>query len=243
MADQTAITTNFSQETIEKTRHYMGQQQAAAAARSAVTAKQMLDEIARHIKPGVKESEIQAFSKNLFKENGLRTWHLPYVRFANHTLLTFKDKTTDDYILQENDIAFVDIGIVEEEIEGDIGDTYVFGIQHEHVRLQQAARTIFRDAENHWHTTNCTGIELYKHILATAEKLDVLFNLDPAGHLIGTFPHRGWKEGLNHYPEPVLPGTWILEIQIKHPRLPYGAFYEDLLLKDYVKMINNHERQ
>ena len=25
-------------------------------------------------------------------------------------------------------------------------------------------------------------------------------------------------------------GLWILEIQIAHPQLPYGAFYEDLLI-------------
>lgn len=25
-------------------------------------------------------------------------------------------------------------------------------------------------------------------------------------------------------------GVWILEIQIKHPELPYGAFFEDLLI-------------
>ncbi|NDG05259.1 MAG: hypothetical protein EB121_07950 [Alphaproteobacteria bacterium] len=68
--------------------------------------------------------------------------------------------------------------------------------------------------------------------------MDVRFNLDPAGHLIGAFPHRGWKEGLNNFPEAVVPGTWILEIQVRHPTLPFGAFYEDLLLKNYVKEVD-----
>ena len=54
--------------------------------------------------------------------------------------------------------------------------------------------------------------------------------LAPAGHLIGSFPHLGWKEGLNNYPYLPEPGIWILEIQIRHPELPYGAFYEDVLL-------------
>lgn len=29
--------------------------------------------------------------------------------------------------------------------------------------------------------------------------------------------------------EPQYQGLWILEIQIAHPDLPYGAFFEDLL--------------
>ena len=56
------------------------------------------------------------------------------------------------------------------------------------------------------------------------------FNLNPAGHLIGSFPHKGWKEGLNTYPYVPEPGYWILEIQIRHTEKSYGAFYEAVLL-------------
>jgi hypothetical protein len=51
-----------------------------------------------------------------------------------------------------------------------------------------------------------------------------------AGHRIADFPHtarrRGSIEKLEYIPAT---NRWILEIQIRHPEKPFGAFFEDLL--------------
>jgi hypothetical protein len=75
-----------------------------------------------------------------------------------------------------------------------------------------------------------SGIELYRHIHRRTEQAGFVFQLQPAGHLIGSFPHLGWKEGLNTYPYTPEPGIWILEVQMRHPDKPCGAFYEAVLL-------------
>lgn len=217
-------------ERLERTRHYLSEQDVVLAKESAQLAHRLLDEILSKIVPGVRESEIKEYALSCFASNGIeKTWHPPYVRFAEHTLLTFQDKAKEDLTLRENDIAFVDIGVVKQGIEGDAGRTVVVGKENLFVSLQGASEQIFRDARDFWKSANPTGIVLYEFIHACAKKLGVIFSLDPAGHLIGSHPHRGWKRGINHYPEKIEAGKWILEIQIRHPELSYGAFYEDLL--------------
>ena len=221
---------NATDDQMELTRSYELKQLPEKAKESAILAHEVLDIIIDFIQPGIKESEVKQYALTVFADHGIeRTWHQPYVRFADHTLLTFKGKAKEDYSLGEVDIAFVDIGIVKDGIEGDAGRTIVFGKLPEHHRLQQASEAIFSEARQFWKQTDPTGIELYEYIQLLVEKMDVKFNLDPAGHLIGAFPHRGWKKGINHYPEKVAAGCWILEIQICNVSQQCGAFYEDLL--------------
>jgi len=215
---------------IEKTHRYLENQDTIRNIAAAKLAHHLLGGIIAAIKPGVRESEIKQFALELFAKNGIeRTWHPPYVRFGEHTLLTFMDKAKEDRVLADTDIAFVDIGIVLEGIEGDAGRSVQFGDNQLHKKLQVASESIFHDARAFWKENNPTGIALYDHIHALAKAQGLLFSLDPAGHLIGEFPHRGWKRGINHFPEPVEAGKWILEIQVRHPELPVGSFYENLL--------------
>lgn len=218
-------------EKIEKTHAYLEQQNVALAIESATVARAILAEVLAILKPGILESEVKQFALDCFSRHGIeRTWHPPYVRFASHTLLTFQQRATDDLGLQETDIAFIDLGIVHNGIEGDVGDSIVFGNHTEHQRLVNAAKQIFAEAVAFWKRENPTGIVLYEYIYSLAEKFNVRWNLDPAGHLIGAFPHRGWKRGINTYPETIEAGKWILEIQIRHEELDFGSFYEDLLV-------------
>lgn len=215
---------------IEKTHRYLENQDTVKNIAAAKLAHHLLDEILAQIKPGVRESEIKQYALDCFARNGIeRTWHPPYVRFGEHTLLTFMDKAKEDRVLAETDIAFVDIGIVLEGIEGDAGRSVQFGGNPLHKKLQSASESIFHDARSFWKEKNPTGIVLYEHIHALAKAQGFVFCLDPAGHLIGEFPHRGWKRGINHFPETVEAGKWILEIQVRHPELPVGSFYENLL--------------
>lgn len=217
-------------ERLARTSDYCAAQDAEAAIASAKLAHALLDEVLAALRPGMRESEVKLFAQACFTRHGIeRVWHPPYARFGEHTLLTFQDRATDDRVLQEEDIAFVDLGIVKDGIEGDAGRTVVFGNHAELHRLAEASQGIFAQAAEFWRATNPTGIALYEHIYALAAQWHLQWNLDPAGHLIGAFPHKGWKRGINHFPERIEPGKWILEIQLRHPELPFGAFYEDLL--------------
>ena len=223
---QKDLETDFS-----NTDAYIGKQDAGKNREATELAHFILDEILAFIKPGIKESEVKAFSEERFEAHHIeRPWHLPYIRFGENTLMTFRNKATNDLILEANDIAFADIGIVREGVEGDAGRTVAFGSDPLFHDLQKASELIFTEAVAFWKQNNPTGEALYEFTHSLAKKRGFVFNLDPAGHLIGTFPHRGWKRGINHYPHTIATGVWILEIQIRHPTLPYGAFFEDILI-------------
>lgn len=219
---------------IQRTHDYTAKQDTDSAVIQAKLAHHILDEIIAFTRPGVKESEVREYALSRFEAHDIESmWHPPYIRFGEHTLLTFMDKAKEDFILQEHDIAFIDIGIVKNGIEGDAGRSFTYGNDPICDHLISASQTLFHEARDFWEKNNPIGTVLYEHIHATAKKMNVHFILDPAGHLIGTFPHKGWKRGLNHFPEYITSGTWILEIQIRHPEKSVGAFYEDLLYSTF----------
>ena len=216
---------------IEKTNSYIHQNPADEIVKTAILAKQILDDIEKRIQPGISESEATEGSHLIFKTYDIdKLWHRPLIRFNQNTLCTFKDRPNNNYILQQEDIAFIDIGIVKNGIEGDVGKTIVFGDNKEFIRLKNLSEILFNEAVTFWKEMNPTGIQLYEFIHAQTKKYNVIFNLSPAGHLIGAFPHtHAWTKGANTYPEKLSANGWILEIQIKSPILPFGAFYESLL--------------
>ena len=219
-------------ELINKTNLYTAQNQSKAILDVSVIAQNILNEIIDIIRPGISESEATDAAHIIFKKHGIeKLWHRPFIRFNQNTLCTFKDRPATNYILQEEDIAFIDIGIVKDGIEGDVGKTIVFGENKEFSHLKNTSEILFQEGVRYWKNENPTGIELYEFITREAKHRDVLFNLSPAGHLIGAFPHtHAWTKGANTYPEKLTAGGWILEIQIKSLNQPFGAFYEGLLI-------------
>lgn len=216
---------------ITKTNEYTASNSSDAIITAANLANNILNDICSIIKPGISESQATALTHQIFLDYGIdKLWHRPLIRFNQNTLCTFKDRPAIDYVLQESDIAFVDIGIVKDGIEGDVGATLVFGDNEEFLHLKRVSELLFHEAINFWKQHNPTGIELYKYISARAYDHHVEFNLSPAGHLIGAFPHtHAWTKGGNTFPEPLKEYGWIIEIQIKSTSQPYGAFYEGLL--------------
>jgi len=198
-------------------------------------AAKMLDEIADGLRPGMTEVEARQMADDIFARHGVeKHWHRPYINFGAHSILTFIDpKPKDILTLQEDDIVTLDIGPVIRieglEIEGDIGKTVVFGDNPLFQRLKQASEEIFEQACNYWRKNQPSGIELYRYIHQLTEQTGFVFHLEPAGHLIGSFPHLGWKHGLHTYPHKPEPGIWILEIQMRHRVEPYGSFQEAVL--------------
>lgn len=191
----------------------------------------LLDEVVQILKPGVSESKVRLEAVEIFKKQGIeKSWHNPYIRFGTNTILTFKDKPAEDRILQDEDIAYIDIGPIINGVEGDAGCTLVLGENNLFHELKFQSESIFNLAVEYWKENKPTGIELYKYIYKLTDDSGFIFNLDPAGHLIGSFPHKGWKDGLHTYPYVPEAGYWILEIQIKHQEKPYGAFFEKILI-------------
>ena len=220
----------FIDQDIEATTAYAAQQDLAKSIEANDLAHKVLDEILAVVRPGCRESEVKAHTYAVYEAHAVeRPWHMPYIRFGAHTLLTFRDKPKEDLVLGENDIAFVDIGIVKNGVEGDAGRTIVFGEDAVLAELAKASRDIFDEMAAYWREHDPSGEELYDEVRAAAERRGFAFNLEPAGHLIGTFPHKGWKHGLNHFPGKVEKGIWVLEIQLRHKERDCGAFYEALL--------------
>ena len=219
------------QSRLERTKQYTSAQVFEKVKSSSELTWTILKEAKAILHPGISESQAVLKIKALMQEFKIdRIWHPPYVRFGKHTLLQFHQVAAEDLTLQENDIAFIDLGIVKDGVEGDAGLTLAFGNNPEYINLLNATEQIFQEGRDYWLTHDPTGIELYNYILTRTEQLGHSFNLDPAGHLIGAYPHMGWRKGVNTFPEKISAGHWILEIQIRHPTLPFGGFYESLLI-------------
>lgn len=191
-----------------------------------------LHKIAEAIEIGMFEEDARELAKKILRESGMeREWHPTLVRFGNNTTKLFREPSTPQTQLQKNDIFFIDIGPVFEEHEGDSGATFTVGSNSEMIACAQAAKNLFDTVKNHWLNIRPTGQALYTYAEQTAKEKGWKLNLGSPGHRIGDFPHAIHKADrlaeIDFTPSEAL---WILEIQICHPTLPFGAFYEDLLI-------------
>jgi Xaa-Pro aminopeptidase len=193
-----------------------------------------INDIARLIRPGMTEEEGVALAKATLKERGLlRGWHAVYVRFGRNTLLDYYDTSDPGVVLADDDIFFLDIGPVWEKWEGDGGDTFVVGNDADMHRARRDVRELFERVQAKWRADSLTGAALYAYADAQARELGWLLNLRVAGHRLGDFPHKAHHAGnlaAAHFPPSSC--LWVLEMQIRHPERPFGAFYEDLLLAE-----------
>ncbi|MDF0606695.1 M24 family metallopeptidase [Neisseriaceae bacterium TC5R-5] len=188
--------------------------------------------IAANIRPGMYEEEAIELAKDLLADIGLlRGWHDVYVRFGPNTLKTFGAPSEPGVVLGEDDIFFIDIGPVWEQWEGDGGDTFVTGNNPELARCALDARAIFHLVRAKWLQDGSSGQQLYQFAESCAHERGWELNLDLSGHRIADFPHKAIYAGslaeVDFTPAHLL---WVLEIHIRHPSQPYGAFFEDILL-------------
>lgn len=190
-----------------------------------------IERLSALIRPGMRESQAQAAGKQVLAELDMqRIWHPLLVRFGANTLKTFKQRSEGDPVLGEDDIFFIDMGAVWEGHEGDAGATFVTGNDPQMAACAEAAKELFDRVQLKWRNEQVLGLELYRYAQEQAQAMGWVLNLNIKGHRVSDFPHavhRGGDLGdFEHYPNQ---GLWILEIQIAHPDLPYGAFFEDLL--------------
>jgi len=184
------------------------------------------------IKPGMSESDAKTLIADIQSQMGApKSWHPPQIRFGENTLLPFAKMGQENVRLKENDIFFLDLGPIFDNHEGDVGRPFVVGQDPEMQKCCLDAEEIWHEVRNHWKTKAVSGGELYLFAKTRAEARGWQLTLEKAnGHRIADFPHaarsRGSVEGFNETPSA---NRWILEIQIRHPSKPFGAFYEDLL--------------
>lgn len=189
-------------------------------------------EASLRIKPGMSENEGRKLVQEIQSQIGApKSWHPSQIRFGENTLLPFGKVGKENLVLKENDIYFLDIGPIFEGHEGDVGRPFVVGNDDEMAKCCSDASLIWHKVRDHWIKTNASGKELYQFARDCAESHGWLLTLEEAnGHRIADFPHAARMRGsIEEYAQRPSADRWILEIQIRHPSKPFGAFYEDLL--------------
>lgn len=189
--------------------------------------------IRERMRPGISEDEARAEAAEVFRSLGMeRLWHPVVIRIGENTTKTFRERSNPDVRLGEDDIYFIDLGLVFDGHEGDVGDTFTTGTDPAKQACAAAARTLFDEVAGAWRTQGLSGEALYAFAAERAEAMGWRLNHAIKGHRVSDFPHAIHKAGdlgtLDCAPSG---GLWILEIQIAHPTEPYGAFYEDLLVQ------------
>lgn len=183
------------------------------------------------IRPGMTEEEGIALTRQVLREDGLlRGWHGINLRFGVNTICTFRDKSVPGTVLGEDDIFFIDIGPVWRDWEGDGGDTFTTGADPEMNLIRRDVKEVFDAVAARWQGDRLTGEALYRVAVTEAERRGWQLNLEMTGHRISEFPHKAHYDGAL-IEQRFVPSSdlWILEIQLRHPTRPFGAFYEDLL--------------
>lgn len=190
-----------------------------------------LHAISALIRPGMTEAEAVALGMQVLADLGMElAWHPLLVRFGADTLKIYSDRATGEAVLGEDDIYFIDMGPVFGGHEGDVGQTFTTGGDAEMQACARDVKVLFDRVKAIWDGGKVAGRALYDAAQEQAKALGWVLNLDIKGHRVSDYPHAVHKGGnLGDFDAVPAPGLWILEMQIRHPTRPFGAFYEDLL--------------
>jgi methionine aminopeptidase len=193
-------------------------------------ARNITYELSSLIKPGMVEEEAHLLYKELCQRHQIeRQWHPPKIRFGKNTLKNFRDPS-DEYVLQNDDLFFIDIGPLIEGHEADFGETFVLGSNYEHKKIAQASQAIFNEVSDFWKGHKTSGAPLYEFASQKAKERGYELNMNSDGHRISDFPHHlFFKGGLAECEEKVIANAWILEIHLSDSKQQIGAFFEDIL--------------
>ncbi len=194
-------------------------------------AMQAVHQTAEQIVPGMNEQQcIEILNRELSEAQIEKFWHPTKFRVNNNTTKSFRD-ASEDLVLKESDLFFVDIGPVFYNHEADYGETFVIGNDPKLINLRDATKKVFEATQKAWKENRLTGQALYEFAVKEALKYDLILNTNMYGHRLGDFPHALYFKGklgtLNFSPAPHL---WILEIHLLDESIGRGAFFEDLLI-------------
>ncbi len=193
---------------------------------------EIVNRVATLVQPGMTAEDVREILHATQEQFGCaKSWHPPQIRFGEDTLLPFGQKGVGKVTLKQNDIFFLDFGLIYKEHEGDVGRTFTVGFDAEMLKCCHDVRVIWQEVRDHWHQNKLSGGALYQFAKVRAEILGWRLKLEQAnGHRIADFPHVVRSRGsIEQFQDCPCSNRWILEIQICHPSRPFGAFYEDLL--------------
>lgn len=192
---------------------------------------QTLSQLVSLVKSGQSESELIKMAKEVFDAAGAeKHWHRPIVRVGKNTLCRFSESSDSEVRLKDSDILFFDFGPVFNNHEADVGATLVIGDDSERQRMANAASILFSEVAGAFKEKQISGRALYALAQEKAKAMNVCLVTEVDGHRISDFPHALYsKTSLGEFDKIPTVQRWVLEIQIHHPTLPYGAFYEDIL--------------
>jgi hypothetical protein len=193
---------------------------------------------------GMTEAEARPWALEILKQHGVtKNWHRPNLRFGPGSRLSFNDPLSTDYRLKPGDSVMIDLGPVwkdEElglEMEGDVGETIVWkpvgAIPSEQQHCIDVSRELFewgRQQVAQKTGAAHSGRGLYEQLAERAQSRGLVLLQGVEGHRLSDFPHHQYsKHRISQLDFVPTPGRWVLEVQVLHPTLPYGAFYEDLV--------------
>lgn len=189
-------------------------------------------DIASRVAAGMTEEEGLGLARRTLRAHGFeRDWAAPDLRFGVNTVKRYGEPSEPGVALGRNDVWFVDVGPLWRNHECDFAETYVVGDDPDRHRLLGDVHEVFDRTVRHWRESRATGVELYRFAAAEAGARGWRLDAEMGGHRIGEHPHSVFHEGLlSQAGFTPSAGLWMLEIQLRHPDLPYSAFIEDLLL-------------
>ncbi len=170
--------------------------------------------------PGISEDEAKVEAAEVFRELGFeRLWHPVLIRIGANTTKTYRQRSDPTVRLGENDSYFIDLGLVFDGHEGDVGDTFVVGHAPERQACADAARALFSEVAQAWRTQGLSGQALYAFADERARAMGWRLNHEIKGHRVSDFPHSIHKAGdLGDLDCAPSSGLWILEIRSSRTR-------------------------
>ncbi|KAF2405943.1 Ferredoxin-NADP reductase [Pseudomonas antarctica] len=174
---------------------------------------------------------LEMASQQLQAMGASHTWHPTYIRFGDDTVRPSRDGIDPLRRLRPSDIVVVDLGPVWDGYEGDYGDTFIFGEAPLHHDCRKVLHEVFDETRDAW-LRGMTGCELYDFAEDRAVAKGWRLSRNLAGHRLADFPHALFGDkalaDLAITPSEMV---WVLEIQLCHPTLPIGGFFEDILMR------------
>jgi len=188
------------------------------------------------IQPGISEVQAVSLIAAKLKELGSpHSWHHPVFRIGENSTKPYHHPASEQRILSENDLFYIDIGptwVGKDgiEYEGDVGQAYTFVPNPEHQKCIDTAKALFDQACDYWRNADVSGAEIYAWLAREASARGYSAVVEDNGHRIGDFPHkRVFNGSLAEAEFKPSSGLWVLEVHIAEPQQRFGAFFEDIL--------------
>lgn len=170
-------------------------------------------------------------------------WHKKIVRSGTNTLSIYSDNPSNR-IIQEDDILFIDFGIIVDGWESDFARTYVIGNSAKKLKLKNDTEKAWYETQA-WYQKQTTlkASDFFQFITEKAKEYGYTFGGEIAGHIVGEFPHEQPLDPKssdldihpNNHNDMFLRDSkgykrhWILEIHFVDKENNIGGYMEQLL--------------